>query len=311
MIPCAGKQIRVAVRPTLTVGDLARHLAERLELPRINPEVRTGYSYKIYDPRANGVAIDPNTPIDQLKLDVDSEAALILEQLRQPFQLSLSRKAVATFAMSDDWSVDGLQGFLRALSDLYRSLYAQDQWLADPNRSDHRYHSIADVHEEIASSMRPDEVLLLKSISINSPGLIEVIGALNPLDTIRRILNDHRQAKIAADSARREQKKDDAYRNAVEQAKHVLELESMKTRVAKERAEMLRDAGLSQNEIRPYIDKVLTPPISHLLVFQEQNSLKCTDVLELDASDIEIVDDGEGGVRGLLGLPQRKNLDDI
>jgi hypothetical protein len=46
-------------------------------------------------------------------------------------------------------------------------------------------------HEVIGT----DDVLILQSVELQSPGYIEVLGALNPLEFIRRSLNDRHQRK--------------------------------------------------------------------------------------------------------------------
>ncbi len=133
--------------------------------------------------------------------------------------------------------------------------------------------------------------MIIYKISINSPGILEIIGSLNPLETIRQYLKDRQEASLEKQKIKREEGKDDSHRNAIEQAKAVLEVESLKTKVANERAAMLRDAGFPQEEIRPYVEELIEKPLEKLVVYQSDGNLECVDLQTLGTQGIEVITD--------------------
>jgi hypothetical protein len=84
-----------------------------------------------------------------------------------------------------------------------------------------------------------DDQLEFSAIEFRSPGFWEILGSLNPLEQIRKFLND-----------RHERKKDVDYRNIMDEKKMALEIERLGVELFSEKADALRKVGFSDEEIR-------------------------------------------------------------
>jgi len=76
----------------------------------------------------------------------------------------------------------------------------------------------------------PDDQLAISRISIQSPGWVELIGSLNPLQQLREYLKD-----------RHERAKDKEWRSAAERDKAHLELEILRAQAERERVGTISD----------------------------------------------------------------------
>jgi len=120
------------------------------------------------------------------------------------------------------------------------------------------------------SFLLPEDELQFKSIQFESPGFWEVLGSLNPLDQLRKYLQD-----------RHERKKDTDYRNVEEQRGLEIENAIREAELFKEQVSALREAGFSNEEIRR-----LMLPAAHALndvgERQDQGLLSHTEIKRLD-----------------------------
>ena len=107
------------------------------------------------------------------------------------------------------------------------------------------------------------DILYLHRAEFSSPGIIELIGKLNPLEQIRLYIQERHERKIAKDKAR------------VEIAHDYLEL-LQKTTL------MLRDAGVKQADIRRILERRIMQPLKAL------DDLKSSDIVE-EFSVIEVI----------------------
>jgi len=89
------------------------------------------------------------------------------------------------------------------------------------------------------SILLPEDVLQLRTIQFQSPGFWEVLGSLNPLDQLRKYLQD-----------RHDRKKDTDYRNDEEKRRMDIENAIRETELFKQRVSALRQAGYTDEEIR-------------------------------------------------------------
>lgn len=109
-------------------------------------------------------------------------------------------------------------------------------------------------------TMLPEYRLELRSISIQSPGFWEFIGALNPLQQLREFLND-----------RHERRKDHEYRELAEKERLRLDNELLQRQIWEKENSILRDQlsimrefGLGDTEIRQFIWSRLGVSLSQL-----------------------------------------------
>lgn len=82
----------------------------------------------------------------------------------------------------------------------------------------------------VGGPVYPDDQLAIARISIQSPGWVELIGSLNPLQQLREYLKD-----------RHERAKDKEWRSAAERDKAYLELEILRTQAERERVGAISD----------------------------------------------------------------------
>jgi hypothetical protein len=142
--------------------------------------------------------------------------------------------------------------YLQVFEQAYNHLYAFEFIIQDAkrrhqelNKSDNSRRSTTKPVKTIASVRKPEEIVLpddriiIRSIVIESPGFWEFLGALNPLEVIRKYLCD-----------RHERKKDKAYRDRQEEERGELENEKLRTEVVHKKVEILKELGVSEERIR-------------------------------------------------------------
>jgi hypothetical protein len=108
---------------------------------------------------------------------------------------------------------------------------------------------------------------VIESISISSPGWVEVIGRLNPLQAIHDIVVLIRDW--------REQKQRSRLEN------NILEME-----VIRQRIQILRDAGIPNSQVQEYVQIVLTPGTHFLLESVTQRRIVESSFTEIQAEAI-------------------------
>lgn len=91
--------------------------------------------------------------------------------------------------------------------------------------------------------------LSIDKVVFKSPGFWEFIGKLNPLETIRQLMIDMH-----------EREKDLNYRNEMDKQKLEIENKLLETKLIKERIEILKEAGISQEVIQEFLlENVINP----------------------------------------------------
>jgi hypothetical protein len=95
----------------------------------------------------------------------------------------------------------------------------------------------------------PEDQLVLQGRKFRSEGFWDFVGALNPLEVLRKYISD-----------RHERAKDDRYRSAAEEQRLNLENAKLQTEVVREQIELLREIGVPEDKIREALAKhVFTP----------------------------------------------------
>lgn len=115
----------------------------------------------------------------------------------------------------------------------------------------------------------PSDQLEISRITIQSPGWIELIGALNPLQQLRDYLKD-----------RHERKKDKEWRWKSEKERAEAELETLRIQAERERVGALRDfyelldrMGMSEEDKRRILWERVGVPLTNLARHQDQGLL--------------------------------------
>jgi len=126
---------------------------------------------------------------------------------------------------------------------------------------------------EFLEAIPPEYKLEVKRIQIESPGFWEFLGALNPLQQIREYLND-----------RHKRRQDREYREQAERERLLLENELIRrliwekeNSVFRERINLLREIGFSDEEIRRLIWVYVSKPLIALGKHQDVGLIEKAD----------------------------------
>lgn len=123
----------------------------------------------------------------------------------------------------------------------------------------------ADVHhffwrQIVSEGLLPTSELQIMSLRLSSPGILEIIGHLSPLETVRKWLIDRderRRNRLYRDRVEEEQ----LY---VETERQRLENERLRNEVLRERLDILREQGLPTSVIPRIINTTLLGPLDEL-----------------------------------------------
>lgn len=126
---------------------------------------------------------------------------------------------------------------------------------------------------EFSEIMLPEHKLEIKKIQIESPGFWEFLGALNPLQQIREYLND-----------RHKRRQDREYREQAERERLALENELIlrqiwekENSIFREKINMLREIGFSDEQIRRFIWNSVSRPLIELSKHQDSGLIENAD----------------------------------
>jgi hypothetical protein len=112
------------------------------------------------------------------------------------------------------------------------------------------------------------EQLVIGSIRLSSPGFLEFLGSLNPLECIRRYLQD-----------RHERGKDARYRESAESIHMDLQNQLLTNKVIKERLAIARSVGLTDAEVAPMIQELFVRPLRKLEKHQETGLVTSVEII--------------------------------
>ncbi len=108
--------------------------------------------------------------------------------------------------------------------------------------------------------IKEEDKLILRKISIQSPGFWELAGNLNPIQQIREFLKDHH-----------ERKKDKLYRMRQEKERNDLELEKLRLSVISDKIEMLESIGYPKEDIKNMVESLVLKPLEKLSIHQDNH----------------------------------------
>lgn len=119
--------------------------------------------------------------------------------------------------------------------------------------------------------------LVIRGARFKSPGWFDFLGTLNPL----KVLTDYVQQ-------RHERKKDHSYRNRAEAERLALENASLKNRVVSERISILRQAGVTDEQIQRLLNVYFAAPLGRLGQHLDSGLI--------DGAELRTESDGEHGI---------------
>jgi len=152
--------------------------------------------------------------------------------------------------------------YLFTLDSCYRHLSAFHEWIDDVTEGEWRRWGpfpafwLPPLSPDVLAETEP--VIRIAAVQLGSPGFWEFLGALNPLETIRKYLVD-----------RNERRKDREWREPLEAERLRLENERLRTQAAAERIQLLHNAGLPRSVIRRAVAAHVIQPLGTLDRFQD------------------------------------------
>jgi hypothetical protein len=121
--------------------------------------------------------------------------------------------------------------------------------------------------EEVASFVPHAEQLVLSAVNLASPGFWEFLGTLNPLEVLRKYLND-----------RHERRKDREYRELAERRRLELENLSRESRFLSERIRIAKEIGATDRDLAPLLNELVYKPLALLDRYQDKNVIEHTEI---------------------------------
>jgi hypothetical protein len=112
------------------------------------------------------------------------------------------------------------------------------------------------------------EQLVIGSVRLSSPGFLEFLGSLNPLECIRRYLQD-----------RHERGKDERYRESAENIHLDLENQLLANKIITERLVIARSVGLTDAEMAPMIQELFVRPLRKLEKHQQTGMITSVEII--------------------------------
>lgn len=172
-------------------------------------------------------------------------------------------------------TVGDIRAYLEAIEQAYNGLYAFDLIVAQAKaraaeveppswRSSGRRRRINVRRIRRAEAVvLPQDRLQLRAVLFQSPGSWDFLGALNPLETLRKYLQD-----------RHERRKDRTYRERLEAERMSLDNQKLKTEVVRQQIELLRSVGVPEEKIREALSAHVVLPLERLDRHQDSGLIR-------------------------------------
>lgn len=128
--------------------------------------------------------------------------------------------------------------------------------------------------EAVLSFVAESDTLILQGARLQSPGFWDFLGKLNPLEVMREYLND-----------RHERRKDRDYRERAEKEKLWLDNLRRKNTVVRERIELARQLGATEQDLAPLLKVLVHEPLQRLDKHQDRGVLEYTEWAEQSTKD--------------------------
>jgi hypothetical protein len=136
-----------------------------------------------------------------------------------------------------------------------------------PRRAVRRSRDWPPTAEEVASFVPRAEQLIIAAVSLTSPGFWEFLGTLNPLDVLRKYLND-----------RHERRKDHEYRESAERRRLELENLRLESRVISERVRLAKEIGATDRDLAPLLNELIYKPLIALDRYQDKGVIEHAEI---------------------------------
>jgi hypothetical protein len=122
--------------------------------------------------------------------------------------------------------------------------------------------------KHVASIVPRSQQLVLSSVNLGSPGFWEFLGALNPLEAIRKYLNDGH-----------ERRKDRDYRESAERRRLNIENFARESEAILAHCEKLKQFGVTNEDLAPLLNELIYRPLAALDHYQDKDVIENAEVL--------------------------------
>jgi hypothetical protein len=126
--------------------------------------------------------------------------------------------------------------------------------------------------QAVASLVPPSEQLILAAVELSSPGWWEFLGSLNPLEVVRKWVND-----------RHERRKDRDYREREEERRLHLENQLKEGEVLEQRIRIAKDLGATENDLAPLLNALVIEPLNALGAYQDKGLIEGAEIVTAPA----------------------------
>lgn len=208
-----------------------------------------------------------------------------------------STKGILQVYVSRGGLVDEALSFLTDIQDAYENLYALNlkideakQTFSERNENSWRYSSrrkppALNPTRKFSDLVLPDEKLIVHKVNIESPGVWEFLGTLNPLQQLREYEKDRHerrkdkewreaeeQRQMSLENQKREQEikraelENSTLENSALQESRKADLENrrLETSIIQEQINLLHSIGYSDEQIRKLLNAHYYKPLSRL-----------------------------------------------
>jgi hypothetical protein len=117
--------------------------------------------------------------------------------------------------------------------------------------------------QAIASLVPASEQLVLAAVELSSPGAWEFLGSLNPLEVIRKSVNDAH-----------ERRKDREYRESAERRRLDLENIQAENEALAGRIRIAKELGATDADLAPLLNELVRKPLADLRIRQDQGVIE-------------------------------------
>lgn len=197
-----------------------------------------------------------------LRVDIIEEP--LVSDLRDLLEtLERSYNGLLTF----ENSIDSFVERMRRLEPLLRRTW----FLRDLDRpeflellpADPRYGlAVTTADRDLSTLILPRDRLVLARAQLSSPGFVEVVGSLNPLEVIRKHLED-----------RHKRRQDRDYRELAERRRLELDNLILETEAVRGRIALARELGATDDQLAPLINILVYEPSRQLGSFQDRGMI--------------------------------------
>ena len=110
--------------------------------------------------------------------------------------------------------------------------------------------------------IRPQDQLVLHRVELTSPGFWEFLGSLNPLEVLRRYLDD-----------RHRRRQDREYREPHERRRLELESLLLENQVLRERISFAREFGMTDQMLTPLLNRLAYEPLQRIEIVDSRGMI--------------------------------------